>query len=100
MLVDLAQIFVDDVPDLLQTLKESIRSQNPQEVAWTARRLKCIAANFDASPTVAVAWEVESAARNGELHDAAAAEPELYRQFHAVSDLLRERVLGNENEGR
>lgn len=93
LLVDLARFFIDDVPDLLRMLKESIRAENSQKAAWTARRLKCIAANFDASPTVTVAWEVESAARNGELDDAAAIEPELSRQIEAVSDILRDRVL-------
>jgi HPt (histidine-containing phosphotransfer) domain-containing protein len=93
LLVDLARFCIDDAPGLLQRLHQSIQNKNRDVAARIARRLKCLAANFDAFPTVEVTRELEAAVRNGELGEAAALETPLRRQFQALTAILRESVL-------
>ena len=93
LLVDLARFCVEDAPELLGRLQEAIRSDDRPTAARVARRLKCLAANFDASPTVEIASELESTARDGDLADTAVLEPILHRQFEELTSLLRETVL-------
>lgn len=94
MLEDLAQFFVDDVPGLVSDLDETLRYGDAVHAAQAVHSLKCLAENFNARPTAALAADVESAVRRGALDRAAELQPELQRQLAAVSGILQHELLG------
>lgn len=93
LLKELAQFLVDDVPDLLNRLSAAIEVRDRANAAHAAHRLSSLAATFGVSPTMAVAAEVESAARCGNLSEAKRHQPELRRQFQVVVEVLQDEVL-------
>jgi two-component system, sensor histidine kinase and response regulator len=70
---DVAAVFRDQAPLLIEQLKAALAADNAAEVRRAAHSLKGAAAIFAAAPTVGAAARVEVAARDGDL--AAAAEP-------------------------
>jgi HPt (histidine-containing phosphotransfer) domain-containing protein len=91
LLLELAQIFVDDVREQTTRLRAAVAARNPVEVQKSAHALKGAASNFHAAPTVAAALALETLGRAGSLDhvDATLAtlEIELARLVEALTAL-------------
>lgn len=65
--VQLAGIFLDEYPHMLQRLHDAVAAGSVEEVRRTAHALKGSISNFiDGGPT-ATAFELETLGRNGQL---------------------------------
>jgi HPt (histidine-containing phosphotransfer) domain-containing protein len=67
LLEELAQIFVEDTPDLLQQLEQAIALDDAQEARRAVHSVKGLAATFFARPTVELAKQLELDASKGDL---------------------------------
>jgi HPt (histidine-containing phosphotransfer) domain-containing protein len=88
--VQLAGIFLDEYPHLLQRLRDAVTARSVEEVRRTAHALKGSMSNFiDEGPT-ATAFELETLGRNGQLDGTQALVDRLDRELIALSSCLRE----------
>jgi len=86
----LAAIFVDEYPRMLERLRAAIGEGSADEVRRAAHALKGSVANFiDAGPT-ATAFELENMGRAGQIDGAAAALERLDQELEALSECLRQ----------
>jgi HPt (histidine-containing phosphotransfer) domain-containing protein len=86
----LAVIFVDEYPRMLDRLRTAIAGGSADEVRRAAHALKGSAANFiDGGPT-ASAFELETMGRAGQLAGAAAILDRLEQELVALSACLRQ----------
>lgn len=70
LLSQMAQLFLEDSPGLLDTIAAAIRAGQVTEMQRAAHSLKGLAANFDAHAAVSAASRLEAMGRNGEIHEA------------------------------
>ena len=88
--VQLAGIFLDEYPNMLQRLRDAVSAGSADEVRRAAHALKGSISNFiDGGPT-ATAFELETLGRNGQVEGAPALLDRLDRELNALSDFLRE----------
>ena len=88
--VQLAGIFLDEYPNMLQRLRDAVSTGSANEVRSAAHALKGSISNFiDGGPT-ATALELETLGRNGQVEGAQALLDRLDRELIALSDFLRE----------
>lgn len=88
--VQLAGIFLDEYPNMLQRLRDAVSAGSADEVRRAAHALKGSISNFiDGGPT-ATAFELETLGRNGQVEGAPALLDRLDRELIALSDFLRE----------
>lgn len=64
---DMAEFFLEDVPELLNAIRQGLQNGDAETVARSAHSIKGLAANFDAHKTETAARDVENAARNEDL---------------------------------
>ena len=67
LLHELIAMFLEDAPDLLQAMRHAAQVDDAASLQRAAHSLKGLAANFDASETVAAAQLVENVGTNGDL---------------------------------
>ena len=88
--VQLAGIFLDEYPNMLQRLRDAVSAGSADEVRRAAHALKGSISNFiDGGPT-ATAFELETLGRNGQVEGAPALLDRLDRELIALIDFLRE----------
>jgi HPt (histidine-containing phosphotransfer) domain-containing protein len=88
--VELAGIFVEECPRMLQRLREAVGAGSADEVRRAAHALKGSVSNFiDVGPT-ATAFELETMARDGQLDGVEAVLDRLDREIAALMESLRE----------
>jgi HPt (histidine-containing phosphotransfer) domain-containing protein len=92
---DLVRFFVEDAPKLLEEVRRGLRDQDARAVEHGAHTLKGLAANFDAAPAIAVAFQVEQSAWSSSLAEATALLPKLEAEF----DRLRQALLASQRPG-
>jgi CheY-like chemotaxis protein len=67
LLRELAELFQEDCPGLLQRVAEAVRSSNPEAVRQTAHTLKGSVSNFGAADATRLARQLEEMGRGGDL---------------------------------
>jgi len=71
LLSDLVQLYNEDSPALLERLQAGVNAQRSDEVRHAAHSLRGLAANFGASPLTQSLLQLEKAATEGRMHEAA-----------------------------
>lgn len=88
--VQLAEIFVDEYPRMLQRLRDAVETGSADEVRRAAHALKGSVSNFiDGGPT-ATAFELEMMGRSGQLAETQLVLNRLDREIVALAASLRE----------
>jgi HPt (histidine-containing phosphotransfer) domain-containing protein len=92
-LAETVQIFNEDSPEFLSTIRDAIRRQDAPALASAAHTFKGMAANFCAKVAVDAALALEMMGKNGDLTGAAQAlntlEKEAERLGSALAELLK-----------
>ncbi|WP_422927828.1 response regulator [Singulisphaera sp. PoT] len=85
LLRELAQIFLEDSPRMLETIYEAVSLGDPFRLQRAAHAFKGSVANFAAGAIVTVALDLEKMGRDGQLADVAP----LIDRLRAMTDTLR-----------
>jgi PAS domain S-box-containing protein len=88
LLVEMADLFLDEYPRLLTTLRDAVAHGNAQTAAYAAHTLKGSVANFAAMPSFTAAQKLERIARQGDLTQAHAAFADLEAQLTRLKPVL------------
>ena len=92
LLKETLQIMLEECPKLLQEIRESLESQDPQRLRRAAHTLKGSADVFAAKPVVAAAQQMEIMAKQGDLDNAKAVldklEAEVERLCVAIGSVI------------
>lgn len=67
LLQEVALLFLDDYPKVLEDIHTAIQAKNPQALERAAHTLKGSVANFGAEDVVEAAFVLESMGRSGDL---------------------------------
>ena len=67
LLQELAQLFLEEYPRLMEELRAALEQGDAQLVERTAHGLKGSVANFGAKPAVDAAYQIEQLGRGGKL---------------------------------
>jgi CheY-like chemotaxis protein len=86
---ELADMFAEDAPKLVEALETAIAEGRGSAVQRAAHSLKGLAANFGAAPMVAVAQEVELAGKREEIEIARGKLAELKQRLSTLQEALR-----------
>ncbi len=84
-----ADLFSEELPALLGSLREGLRLASADQVNRIAHALKGAASNFCVSGPTTVAGEIERLAGDGRLEDADRLLPALERELDQLLDTLR-----------
>lgn len=91
LLVEVAQLFIEDYPNSVGEIEEALRSGDAKKLERAAHSLKGAASNFGADPVVKSALALEVAGRSGNLSTAqqdyaslSAALQSLHRDLEAI----------------
>ncbi|MCA9130059.1 MAG: Hpt domain-containing protein [Planctomycetales bacterium] len=94
LLQDLAVMFCEDSPQVLEELRLSVERENCVDARRAVHTLKGLASTFYAKPTVELAQQHEDAAAAGNLTDLAGGGVDmLARSIHALILELKKRGL-------
>ena len=66
-MMELLDIFLDDMPKQLERLRKGVETQDAESVAMTAHRMKGSSGNVGANPLSDLCRQVETSGRNGEI---------------------------------
>src|SRR5262249_55274563 len=94
LLVEMAELFLDESPRLLTTLRDAVAHGNAQTAAYAAHTLKGSVANFAATPAFAAAQKLERMARQGDLSQAQTAFHDLEAQLRRLEPVLANLKVG------
>jgi len=72
LLAELIQLFLEEAPQLIQTMRGALQQGDMQVLARTAHSMKGAASNFLAYGTSSAALQLEKDANNGDLESARA----------------------------
>ena len=89
LLAELAAMFEEEYPSLLDGVRTGLRSASGTSVNAAAHQLKGLLAQFGADHARDAAYRVETAGREGELKEAAEAFAELERLMERLRPELR-----------
>ncbi|MGW8303491.1 MAG: response regulator, partial [Desulfobacterales bacterium] len=89
---ELVEIFLNDSPQMLNTLRESLKSTDAKTFKRTAHSLKGMLRNFQAESAAETAFELEQIGEQGKLDDADQIVDSLAAQLDDVSRKLKEVV--------
>ena len=70
LLEEIVQLFLEEFPRLLAALRESLANADAAGLRMAAHALKGSLSNFGSLPAVALAFELETMGRNGDLTNA------------------------------
>jgi signal transduction histidine kinase/DNA-binding response OmpR family regulator len=88
LLRELVEMFVDDYPNRLQTIRRAIEVGQHEQITFAAHALKGAAGNFYAKDCVEVALRLEQIGANGERSEVEQALAELEEQLERVKRTL------------
>jgi HPt (histidine-containing phosphotransfer) domain-containing protein len=95
LLRDLAIFYLEDVPPLVERLRDAIERGDAEETLRAAHTIKALSANFDAQAATAAAQVIERSAKAGELSSAAENLPDLVVAVDAVQASLQAEFRDN-----
>jgi HPt (histidine-containing phosphotransfer) domain-containing protein len=84
----MAELFLDEYPRLLSTLRDAVAQGNAPTAAYAAHTLKGSVANFSAMPAFTAAQKIERIARQGDLVQVHAAFADLEVQLNRLKPVL------------
>ncbi len=94
LLVEMADLFLDEYPRLLSTLRDAVAQGNAPTAAYAAHTLKGSVANFSAMPAVTAAQKIERIARQGDLTHVHSAFADLEVQLNRLKPVLLNLKIG------
>jgi len=86
---EILEAYLSDIPHQIQALKASLESGDAQDAQLQAHTIKGASATVSAERVAAVAFEMEKAARKGDLSAAGAHMAELETQFERLQEAMR-----------
>jgi len=89
---ELVEIFISDYPQMLDTLRDTLKSSDAKTLARTAHSLKGMLRNFQAENAADTAYTLEQMGRNGTLGDADQIVDSLADQLEQVGQKLQQLV--------
>jgi DNA-binding response OmpR family regulator len=89
---ELVEIFLSDSPQMLNTLRDSLKSTDAKTFKRTAHSLKGMLRNFQAESAAETAFELEQIGEQGKLDDADQIVDHLASQLDEVSQQLKQVV--------
>jgi CheY-like chemotaxis protein len=89
---ELVDIFVNDYPQMLDTLRDTLKSSDAKTLARTAHSLKGMLRNFQAENAADMAYTLEQLGRNGRLDEADQIVDSLADQLDQVAQRLQQLV--------
>jgi CheY-like chemotaxis protein/nitrogen-specific signal transduction histidine kinase/HPt (histidine-containing phosphotransfer) domain-containing protein len=89
LLAELAGLFLEEFPRLSQAIRDGIATRNPAAVVGAAHQLKGLLAQFCADAGRELAWQVELAAKEGDLARAADAAGRLSAEWELLRPELQ-----------
>lgn len=72
LLTELAQLFLEEAPQLIEAMRKALRQGDMKELARSAHSMKGAAGNFFAHGTVSAASQLEDDAKRGDVEAAKA----------------------------
>ena len=85
----LIEVFLDDIPTQIETLRGHIEAGNISGVEHQSHTIKGASANVGGEALRAVSFEMEKAAKAGNLESVRSLLPEMVSQFGRLKDELR-----------
>ena len=85
-MLELLDIFLDDMPKQLALLRKAIESHDTDSAAKTAHRMKGSSGNVGADPLSDLCKQVETSGRNGEIEPAVL--KDIYAEWGRVKEFL------------
>jgi len=89
---ELVDIFINDYPQMLETLRDTLKSSDAKTLTRTAHSLKGMLRNFQAENAADTAYTLEQMGRNGTLNDADQIVDSLADQLEQVAQRLQQLV--------
>ena len=89
---ELVDIFINDYPQMLDTLRDTLKSSDAKTLTRTAHSLKGMLRNFQAENAADTAYTLEQMGRNGTLDDADQIVDSLADQLEQVAQRLQQLV--------
>ncbi|MBW2432730.1 MAG: response regulator [Deltaproteobacteria bacterium] len=89
---ELVDIFINDYPQMLETLRDTLKSSDAKTLTRTAHSLKGMLRNFQAENAADTAYTLEQMGRNGTLDDADQIVDSLADQLEQVAQRLQQLV--------
>lgn len=86
---ELARLFVNECPRMLEAVRSGVASRSAQEIRRSAHLLKGSVSNFTETGAAAAALELEYIGRDGRLDDAPGALVYLERELEALLPQLQ-----------
>jgi len=93
IIAELIDLFLEDTPDLLNGLKQSIAQKNAGGVQSTAHTLKSTAASVGAVKISELAEHLEGIGRSGLLEHINGEVAEIFAEFELVEHFLKEEAM-------
>jgi HPt (histidine-containing phosphotransfer) domain-containing protein len=90
LFAEVARLFLEDSPGLLEAAKSGLRQPNCDELARAAHSLKNLSATFDADELTQAASAVEQLAHDGDRAGAAECFSDLERELARLQQALAE----------
>lgn len=90
---EMAAFFIDDVPPLLEELRQALEAEDAATAARSAHSLKGLASNFDARQAVDVARQLEMAAGEERFAEGHRLLPVLQEEVDRVFAALNDQLL-------
>ena len=87
---ELVEIFLNDSPQMLNTLRESLKSADAKTFKRTAHTLKGMLRNFQAESAAETAYELEQIGEQGKFDDADQIVDSLAGQLEEVAKKLKQ----------
>ncbi len=88
LLKEIADLFVEDAPQLLEAIRVAVEAGDGSALHRAAHSLKGSVANFGAEEAVKAAFQLEQMGKNNQLDGAVDVFSLLKREIEAVSDAL------------
>ena len=88
MVREIVDIFLDDIPQQIEKLKDSLDTGDASTAERLAHRIKGAAANVSAESLREIALNMENAGKEGDLKTMSQSIPELEKQFNQVKEAM------------
>lgn len=88
LLVEIANIFLDELPGMLNEIRSAVESGDAKRLEHSAHTLKGSVSNFGARTATQAAFELESIGRQRRMNEARAAYSTLESEFEALRPAL------------
>lgn len=92
ILIELAQLFLDEGPGMMQAIRAAIDAGDVRQLQRHAHSLKSSARIFRAEPVTQAAFKLEAMGRDGDLSQAEEAWAELGQEIRKLNEALADQL--------